>query len=185
MPPNADPLLPVADVYAYTISDKPCGPLLATLVAPYGATLDHAEKHKIESAKTSTYSIASFTSFDSIFLPRYSGVRPTINPAMNTVSTTITSIPYMPAPTPPKMISPSMMFSSGIIPPSGVYESCHELIAPHDASVVIVANNAEFATPKRTSFTSMFTTACSAPLVSTAACFTPYWSKFGLPRASK
>ena len=28
-----------------------------------------------------------------IFLPRYSGVRPTISPAMNTVSTTIISMP--------------------------------------------------------------------------------------------
>ena len=41
----------------------------------------------------STESIASFTSFASIFLPRYSGVRPTIRPAMKTERTTKTSIP--------------------------------------------------------------------------------------------
>ena len=44
----------------------------------------------------SNESIAIFTSYASIFLPRYSGVRPTIRPAMNTASTTKTSIPYKP-----------------------------------------------------------------------------------------
>ena len=34
--------------------------------------------------RTRTESIASFTSRASIFLPRYSGVRPTIRPAMKT-----------------------------------------------------------------------------------------------------
>ena len=38
-------------------------------------------------------SIASFISRLSIFLPRYSGVRPTISPAMKTESIAITSIP--------------------------------------------------------------------------------------------
>ena len=37
--------------------------------------------------------MASFISRPSTFFPRYSGVRPTIRPAMKTVSTTITSIP--------------------------------------------------------------------------------------------
>ncbi len=45
------------------------------------------------SGKISTYSIAAFISRASIFLPRYSGVRPTISPAMNTDSSTMTSIP--------------------------------------------------------------------------------------------
>ena len=35
--------------------------------------------------KIRMYSIASFISRPSIFLPRYSGVRPTISPAMKTV----------------------------------------------------------------------------------------------------
>ncbi len=37
--------------------------------------------------------MAIFTSRDSIFLPRYSGVRPTIRPATKIVMTTNTSMP--------------------------------------------------------------------------------------------
>ena len=44
---------------------------------------------------------AIFISWASIFLPRYSGVRPTINPATNTATMTNASIPYNPEPTPP------------------------------------------------------------------------------------
>ena len=58
---------------------------------------------------------------------------------MKTVSTTITSMPYRPAPTPPKTTSPSWMLTSGTRPPSGVNESCIAFTAPHDASVVTVA----------------------------------------------
>ena len=74
---------------------------------------------------------------------------------MNTVSTTNSSMPYMPAPTPPKMSSPSWMFSIGISPPSGMNESCCALTAPHDVAVVTVANMADAGTPKRTSLPSM------------------------------
>ena len=59
----------------------------------------------------------SFTSRASIFLPRYSGVRPTIRPAMNTVRIANRSIPYSPEPTPPKITSPVIMFTSGTAPP--------------------------------------------------------------------
>ena len=45
----------------------------------------------------------------SIFLPRYSGVRPTIRPATKTATMTKTSIPYKPEPTPPKETSPSII----------------------------------------------------------------------------
>ena len=38
-------------------------------------------------------SIAILTSFASIFLPRYSGVRPTIRPATNMAMMTISSMP--------------------------------------------------------------------------------------------
>ncbi len=38
-------------------------------------------------------SIAIFTSLASIFLPRYSGVRPTIRPAMNTATMANSSMP--------------------------------------------------------------------------------------------
>ena len=64
-------------------------------------------------------------------------------------------MPYSPLPTPPKTISPSCMLTSGTRPPSGVNESCIELTAPHDVSVVTVANSAEAATPKRHSLPSM------------------------------
>ena len=42
------------------------------------------------------YSVTSFISDAWIFLPRYSGVRPTIRPAMNTASRALTSIPIKP-----------------------------------------------------------------------------------------
>ena len=43
-------------------------------------------KPRIASGRISSASIASFISRASIFLPRYSGVRPTISPATNTAS---------------------------------------------------------------------------------------------------
>jgi hypothetical protein len=78
-------------------------------------------------------------SLASIFLPMYSGVRPTISPATKTATTANMSMPYMPAPTPPKMISPSWMRNSGTKPPMGVNESCIPSTAPHDTAVVAVA----------------------------------------------
>ena len=75
-------------------------------------------------------SMAILTSLASIFLPTYSGVRPTISPATNTEMMTNSSMPYMPAPTPPTMISPSWMLSSGTMPPRGVKVSCMALTAP-------------------------------------------------------
>jgi hypothetical protein len=44
-------------------------------------------------ASTSMASITILTSFCSIFLPRYSGVRPTIRPAMNTARMANISMP--------------------------------------------------------------------------------------------
>ena len=84
-----------------------------------------------------------FISFDSIFLPRYSGVRPTISPAMNTARRAKISIPISPVPTPPKTISPMAMFSMAMPPPSGVRLSWELLTAPHEASVVTLVNSAE------------------------------------------
>ena len=69
---------------------------------------------------TSMYSEAIFICAGPIFLPRYSGVRPTNRPAMNTAMTAMTSIPYSPVPTPPGLTSPSIMVSSGIMPPRAV-----------------------------------------------------------------
>ena len=117
-------------------------------------------------------SMAILTSLASIFLPTYSGVRPTIRPATNTDRMTNSSMPYMPAPTPPTMISPSWMLMSGIMPPSAVKLSCMALTAPQEAAVVITANRAEATMPKRTSLPSML------PPVS------PMAVKASLPRAS-
>ena len=87
-------------------------------------------------------SMAILTSLASIFLPTYSGVRPTIRPATNTATMTNSSMPYMPAPTPPTMTSPSWMLISGIMPPSAVKLSCMALTAPQEAAVVTTANRA-------------------------------------------
>src|SRR6185295_1462720 len=88
IPAKAEPLLPVPEVNAYSISLSPCGPALFNGDVPNdGDTAEIAVNTRIVSGKTSTTSIAIFTSYDSIFLPRYSGVRPTISPAMNTEST--------------------------------------------------------------------------------------------------
>ncbi len=50
----------------------------------------------------------------------------------------------------------------GTMPPSGVNESCMAFTAPHDADVVMVANNAEATMPKRDSLPSIFPPACKA-----------------------
>ena len=62
--------------------------------------------------------------------------------------------------------------NSGIMPPSAVKLSCIAFTAPHEASVVTVANSADAAMPNRTSLPSMF-----AP-------GTPSWCSTGLPAAS-
>ena len=67
---------------------------------------------------------AIFISKASIFLPRYSGVRPIISPAMNTAMMAKISMPYRPEPTPPNTTSPSCIRHIGTRPPSGVNESC-------------------------------------------------------------
>ena len=55
------------------------------------------------------------------------------------------------------------MLNKGISPPKGVKESCMELTAPQEASVVTVAKRAELKIPKRTSFPSIFPPAGSTP----------------------
>ena len=87
------------------------------------------------------YSAAYFISTGRIFLPMYSGVRPTISPATNTVTMARTRMPYMPAPIPPGAISPSAMSNSAIPPPNGVSESWKQFTEPVDVTVVDAANN--------------------------------------------
>ncbi len=62
------------------------------------------------------------------------------------------------------MISPSCMLISGIRPPSAVNESCMALTAPQEAAVVITANSAEAAMPKRVSLPSMLPPVSPRPL---------------------
>ena len=114
-------------------------------------------------ARTRTTSIAIFISNASIFLPRNSGVRPTIRPAMNTAMIEKIRIPYMPAPAPPGTISPSWISNSGIRPPIGRKLSCHALIAPVLVPVVTAENRPPAAEPKRMSLPSMLPRAESMP----------------------
>jgi hypothetical protein len=54
-PANAEPLLPVPDVKAYRISDKPCGPLLLSDVRPNESDIaEIAVKTRMKSGKIST-----------------------------------------------------------------------------------------------------------------------------------
>src|ERR1035437_5646086 len=93
-PAKAEPLLPVADEKAQRISLNPCGPPLLRADRPMlGDSTKMAVNVRMINGKMSTYSIDIFTSYASIFLPRYSGVRPTISPAMKTASTTKINMP--------------------------------------------------------------------------------------------
>ncbi len=56
-------------------------------------TVASAVGPSIAAGRHRTASIAILTSRASIFLPRYSGVRPTMRPATNTATTTKTSMP--------------------------------------------------------------------------------------------
>ena len=91
-------------------------------VLPGGRLTFEANAVKITTVanRMRTARIAIRTSNFSIFLPTYSGVRPTIRPAMNTATTAYISIPYSPAPTPPKMVSSHIRLISGTAPPIGV-----------------------------------------------------------------
>ncbi len=97
------------------------------------------------------YSDAYFISVGRIFLPMYSGVRPTISPATNTVTMASTRMPYIPAPMPPGAISPSAMSISVIAPPNGVSESWKQFTEPVDVTVVDAANIEQPGVPNRTS----------------------------------
>ncbi|MNE76784.1 hypothetical protein D3C80_1730420 [compost metagenome] len=64
--------------------------------------------------------MANWISRASIFLPRYSGVRPTIRPATKTDSMAISTMTAMPDPIPPGRISPSCIRNMVTAPPSGM-----------------------------------------------------------------
>ena len=93
-PAKALPLLPVAELNRRReFRSGRAGRCCSTRPVPTGLTTAQAVKPRMSMARTSSASMAIFTSKDWIFLPRYSGVRPTISPAMNTASTTNTSMP--------------------------------------------------------------------------------------------
>ncbi len=162
-PAKALPLLAVAEVQAYSISLSPCGPALASDAVPASVTRAIAVPPRMHSGRISTASIASLISRACTFLPRYSGVRPTISPATNTASRANTRMPYRPEPTPPGTTSPSCIRNSGTMPPSGVKLSCMAITAPSDVAVVVTANREDTAVPKRTSLPSMLPMAGSTP----------------------
>ena len=118
-----------------------------------------AVKPRMLAPSTRATSIAILILKDLTFLPRYSGVRPTISPAMNTARMApMTSIPYMPAPMPPGEISPSSMLNSGTSPAIGWRLSCQALMAPVLVPVVTAAKRPPSAAPKRSSLPSMLPT---------------------------
>ena len=96
----------------------------------------------------------SFISRPSIFLPKYSGVRPIISPQINTARMAYMIIFINPTPLPPNTTL-SIMWSSGTMPPRGVRVSCMLLTVPVVKDVVVVVNIADWAMPNRTSLPSM------------------------------
>ena len=95
-------------------------------------------------------------SLASIFLPRYSGVRPTISPPMNTANRTYTSIAYRPQPTPPQTTSLIARLVIGTALPNPVNDSIDALTEPLEVTLVVVAHSAELTIPLRCSLPSMF-----------------------------
>src|SRR5690349_5199229 len=150
-PANAEPLLLAIETYAYTTSLRPCGPGLKIGVWPILVPMDSPAKVRITTGSVRKYSAAYFISVGRIFLPMYSGVRPTISPATNTVTMARMRIPYIPAPMPPGAISPSAMLKIVIPPPNGVSESWKQFTAPVEVSVVDAANTEQPGVPNLTS----------------------------------
>ena len=150
-PAKADPLLLAWEAYAYTISVSPCGPGLKITLWPQCVPIAIADMVRITTGRVRKYSDAYFISVGRIFLPMYSGVRPTISPATNTVTMARTRMPYMPAPIPPGAISPSAMSNSAMPPPNGVSESWKQLTEPVEVTVVDAANTEQPGVPVRTS----------------------------------
>ncbi len=121
-----------------------------------GISTAMAVKPRIDSGRISMASIAILTSLASIFLPRYSGVRPTISPAMNTAMIDEQQHAVKAgADAAENDLTELDRCSIGIMPPSGVKLSCIELTEPFEAAVVATAHRLELAMPKRTSLPSM------------------------------
>src|SRR6516162_10233357 len=149
-PANAEPLLLAIEVNAYTISVRPCAPGLRIDARGTFSPSERPAAISTADGVVRMYSAAYFISVGRIFLPMYSGVRPTIRPPMNTVTTARTRMPYRPAPTPPGTTSPIIMLNRTVPPPNGVNESWNELTAPVDVTVVEAANKDDAGMPNTT-----------------------------------
>src|SRR6516165_4982288 len=149
-PANAEPLLLAIEVNAYMISVRPCGPGLKIDARGTFSPSERPAAISTADGVVRMYSAAYFISVGRIFLPMYSGVRPTIRPPMNTVTTARTRMPYRPAPTPPGTTSPIIMLNRTVPPPNGVNESWNELTAPVDVTVVEAANKDDAGMPNTT-----------------------------------
>ena len=88
-------------------SEKPCAPTLFKLLSIPGHTAAIPLPTRIAIGVARHIRTDHFISYGSIFLPKNSGVLPTIRPAIKTVRIAKASIPYKPHPTPPKITSPS------------------------------------------------------------------------------
>src|SRR5215470_14759004 len=150
-PANAEPLLLASDANAYMTSVRPCGPGLKIALWPAWVAIDSPAAVRVTTGMVRKYSAAYFISVGRIFFPMYSGVRPTINPATNTVTMARMRRPYMPAPMPPGAISPSAMSISAMPPPNGDSESWKQITAPVEVTVVEAANNEQAGVPNLTS----------------------------------
>ena len=97
-PANADPLLFDAEVKAYSTSLRPWTPGFQIETASMSARMPGNAKLTAVPVRTRIgvtrmYRLASLICVGPIFLPRYSGVRPTSRPPTNTAMTASTSIP--------------------------------------------------------------------------------------------
>ena len=126
-----------------------------------GQTIARPVKPRMQAGPISRARTARDTSLASIFLPRNSGLRPTISPTIKTATMTYW-IRYMnPTPTPPNT-AVNWRLKSAASPPKGVSESCMLLTDPVSAAVVMAVNILLRAGPKRTSLPSMLPPLCSA-----------------------
>src|SRR5215472_2476443 len=170
-PAKAEPLLLASDANAYMISVRPCGPGLKIASWPAWVAIDSPAAARVTTGVVRKYNAAYFISVGRIFLPMYSGVRPTISPATNTVTMARMRMPYIPAPIPPGAISPSVMLNSAMPPPNGVSESWKQFTAPVEVSVVDAANTAQAGVPNLTSVPS-----AAWPAAIVAAPPVPVWA---------
>ena len=90
------------EAYSYSTWLRPWKPGLVMPSRPPAVETASAEKNRIRKGWMMMHSAVSFISRPSIFLPRYSGVRPIIRPQMNTARMAYMIMFIRPTPLPPK-----------------------------------------------------------------------------------